>query len=1072
MTGLNSEWEDRINHWIRTLKDDFYEPLGRIELEAYRTREHLSHTKVKQLAFTPVEPGFTWGNTWEYCWFRGEFILPEAAMRKRIVLNLQPGGETSLFINGREFGTYRADWIAYPHHYMVDNTVTANGQPGERYHIYMETYAGHYFPNCETGYCATGPVMPGSFTEQIPEGSRRTLGNCTYGSWREEAYQLFLDVDTLYRLLKILDASSLRAVKIISALQKFTYEVDFEQDGDSRLICYAAARNSLKEVLEAVNGSTAPWFWAVGNAHLDLAWLWPVAETRRKTERTFAAQLRLLEEYPEYRFLQSQPAAYEMCRNNYPKLFGRIKDAISRGQWIADGAMWVEPDTNMAGGEALIRQLIHGKRYYKEVLGVDSRVLWLPDTFGYTAALPQILMGCDVPYLVTQKIFWTCNDGERFPYHYFHWEGMDGTRVTSFLPTSYTYQTDPEEVGNVWKQRTQKEDLETFLLPFGYGDGGGGPSRDHIEYVLRQRDLEGSPRMRMGSPEEFFMKLEEQGGPQHTYAGELYFTSHRGTYTSQAGVKRNNRRCELAMREMELWSCLAMAKGMEYDAKRSDRLWKLLLFHQFHDILPGSSIERVYQETERDHESILKEAGQMTQQAADALVQEGEGLAIFNSLSFSRQFLLPLPEQYRDGAVDGEGHQVPVQEIDGSVRALVELPSCGGITLYPRKAISGEAAEAALEEFSEPVPIGMISEKTAAEEVPGRTARLWQDEQGYHMKNKHISALIDKQGRVISFVLKSSGRQMAAGPMNQLRLFKDVPRHFDAWDIDDNYRNQEVEGAREQELTIISQGLEAVLKVSGKISRSDYVQYIRLAANQKRLEFETCIEWRELHRLLKAAFPVSVHAINARNEMQFGYVERPTHRSRTYDKDRFEVCNHRYTALCDGAHGAAVLNDSKYGISMEGNAMELTLLRAASSPQMRADNGVQKFTYAFYAWEGSFIDSDVVRQGYELNVAPYVTRGRVQTFEALQIDKKNVILETMKPAEDGSGDIILRFYEAAGAAVTSRITINWKAERAWLCDMLEHPREELGIPERGLRLPFGTFEIKTIRLQLSAFPYN
>lgn len=260
-----------------------------------------------------------------------------------------------------------------------------------------------------------------------------------------------------------------------------------------------------------------------------------MAETNRKTERTFAAQLRLLEEYPEYKFLQSQPASYEMCRKNYPELFERIRDAIQKGRWIAEGAMWVEPDTNMAGGEALIRQLVHGKRYYKEVLGVESEVLWLPDTFGYTAALPQILKGCGVKYLVTQKIFWSYNEGDPFPYHYFNWEGMDGTKIVSFLPTSYTYRTDPEEINNIWNNRTQKQDLDAFLLPYGYGDGGGGPSRDFIEYAKRQENLEGGAKVKMAGPGEFFRDMEKQGGPVHTYVGELYFSAHRGTYTSQAG---------------------------------------------------------------------------------------------------------------------------------------------------------------------------------------------------------------------------------------------------------------------------------------------------------------------------------------------------------------------------------------------------------------------------------------------------------------------------------------------------------------------------------------------------------
>lgn len=1048
---LNSEWNDRIQHWLRTLKADFYTPIEEIHFEAHRTDRHYEYKDLKNLTFEAVNPGFTWGKTWEYCWFLGKIRLPGEAQGKKIVLNLLPQGESALFVNGQEFGTYRADWVEHPHHFMVDNILTEQGQAGNTYEICMETYAGHYFPNCETGYCATGPVLPGSFLDPLKEGERRVLGKCTYGIWKEEAYQLFLDVNTLFCLLEVLDQSSLRASKIAAALKSFTYTVDFEQDEAGRLAGYVKARQQLQEVLAAENGTTAPLFWAVGNAHLDLAWLWPLEETKRKTARTFAAQLRLLEKYPEYRFIQSQPAAYEMCRLNYPRLFERIKEKIAQGRWIADGAMWVEPDTNMAGGEALIRQLIYGKKYYKEVLGVDSRVLWLPDTFGYTAALPQILLGCDVPYLVTQKIFWCCNDGERFPYHYFYWEGLDGSLVTSFLPTSYTYQTDPKEVGTVWNQREQKEDLENFLLPFGYGDGGGGPARDHIEYVIRQKNLEGSPRMHMGSPEEFFELMEEDAGPMHTYCGELYFSSHRGTYTSQAQVKNHNRRCELAMREMEIWSSLALLQGMTWDQERAERLWKSLLFQQFHDILPGSSIERVYQETEAAHKAILQEASEMTAAAASACMTfTGEDITILNSLSFPRNVLVELPDEYKDGAVTAKGQAVPVQKDGTRVLACVQLPACGWITL---KTCSSEHTNHKKEDDE--------SVNTNQQHVS-----VWQDENGYHMENEYVSVLINQCGHVISYILKSSQREMAAGEMNRLRLFKDVPRHFDAWDIDENYLKQETDGAFGQEITIMSQGLQAVLKVSGRISQSTYEQYIRLDANQQRLEFETIIEWYELHRLLKAAFPVSVYALNAKNEMQFGYVERPTHRSRTFDKDRFEVCNHRYTALCDNGHGAAILNDCKYGISVDGNQMELTLLRAASSPQMRADNGTQHFTYAFYAWEGSFVESDVIRQGYELNVKPQMIRGTASQFEFIQINCKNIIMETIKPAEDNSKDLILRLYEAAGAAVSTEVKIKQNIKRAWTCNMLEQNQEVLEVTDEVLRLNFRAFEIKNIRLRM------
>ena len=1068
MKVMNAEWRDRVDHWVRTLKEDFYEPLGEISWEASRTMEHLSPEEARELPFVPVQPGFVWGNTWEYCWFQGSVTLPAKAEGKRIVLNLDPDGESTLFVNGKSFGTYRASWVSEKHHYVEDNVLTREGKAGERFDILMETYAGHYYPEAPTGGCATGPVLEGLYQDPLEEGRRRTLGVCTFGIWDEDAYQLYMDVQTLLGLLEVVDLSSLRAAKIAEALEQFTLTVDFEQDREARQASYREASAQLRPVMEAVNGSTQPVFYAIGNAHLDLAWLWPMAETHRKTSRTFAAQLRLLEEYPEYKFLQSQPASYEMCRKYYPELFERIRDAIGKGQWIAEGAMWVEPDTNMASGEALIRQLVHGKRYYKDVLGTDSVILWLPDTFGYTAALPQILQGCGVRYLVTQKIFWSYNDGEPFPYHYFTWRGMDGSEITSFLPTSYTYRTDPKEINDVWKNRVQARDLDAFLLPFGYGDGGGGPARDYVEYALRQKDIEGGVKVKMAGPLEFFEDMEKLGGPKNTYVGELYFSAHRGTYSSQADIKKNNRKSELMLREMEMWACAASLRGWTYPIEQADGLWKTLLLHQFHDILPGSSIARVYVEANAAHEKLQAEAAGITADAAAALMEKKEGVTVFNSLSFDRKALITLPEEYADGAAKADGTAVPVQRTSEGVKALVSLPSCGAVSLYPK------AGKMPAEESSE----------TVAE---AQGAFLQKTEDGFVMENSLVRARINGQGEVTSFRLKTENagegglsREYAAGPMNRLRLFKDVPRKFDAWDVDSNYICQEVQGAYDVELQPAEEGLEAVLKVTGKISQSTYTQYIRLAADSRRLEFETTVDWKELHRMLKTAFPVNVYAENGINEIQFGYLERPAHRSRPYDQERFEVCNHRYSAFCDGNSGAAMLNNCKYGISMNGNSLELTLLRASASPEMRADNKVHHFTYAFTAWEGSFMDSDVVRQGYELNVKPYVAAGSGQDFSLLSIDRGNIILDTMKPAEDGSGDIILRLYESKKAAVTARIqfspellgagsALNGGEDCApdchvYACDMLENVTEELPVTDGALALSFHPFEIKTIRI--------
>ncbi|MBR7161354.1 MAG: alpha-mannosidase, partial [Clostridia bacterium] len=562
-------------------------------------------------------------------------------------------------------------------------------------------------------------------------------------------------------------------------------------------------------------------------------------------------------------------------------------------------------------------------------------------------------------------------------------------------------------------------------------------TRDHIEYARRQKDLEGGVKIKIADPVEFFEDMQEQKGkPKNTYVGELYFTAHRGTYTTQASVKKGNRESEEAMRELEFWAVPAALAGGTYPYAEAEALWKDVLLNQFHDILPGSSIGRVYVEAEKLHNKVIAEAGALTETAQKQLLSEApNAVTVFNSLGFERKALVALPEAFANGAVMADGTYVPVE----NGKAVVTVPSCGAVSLTPAAKAQAIAGSATVKET----------------------------ENGCVLENALVKAVVNNRGEVISFILKESGREFAAGAMNKFRLFKDVPRRWDGWDIDSNYVYQEIEGAYDISVEAVEQGMEAVLKVTGKLLDSSYTQYIRLAKDSKRIEFETEVDWKEFHRLLKVGFPVDVYAENAINEMQFGYVERPTHRSRLYDKERFEVCNHRYTALRDNAHGAAVMNDCKYGISVNGNSMELTLLRSGACPDFRTDNRVHNFTYAFTAWEGDFVSADVVKQAYELNIRPAVLMGGALDASYLQTDRENIIIDTVKLAEDGSGDIIVRLYESKKAAVPATLSVGFaKSFKAYDCDMLENVRAELPADANGIALNFRAFEIKTIRISL------
>ena len=611
--ALTPEWRDRIQAWREELPRHFYEELGPVPLEGYTTTDQYRLAEALAGPFRPMPEGTPWGAKWEYGWFRGALTLPEEARGRRIVLRPAAGGESAVYVNGVVAGAQDRQ------HREI--TLTRSGTPGERYEIAIEAYAGH-----GPRVAHAGPTPPGRETVPEPPAQQTAVGHTSFGIWHEEVYQLWIDVEALYGIRESLDADSLRVAEIDAGLRDFALMVDFEGSREAFLASVSRARERLRPLLEAKNGSTAPTLFGFGHAHIDVAWLWPLVETEHKCVRTFATQLALADEYPEYRFLQSEPHVYWMMQTHYPDLYERVKDAARRGAFIPEGGMWVEADTNISGGESLIRQFLYGKRFFREEFGVDNELLWLPDVFGYSGALPQIMRGCGIPYFATAKIFWAYHGGQPFPYNTFIWEGIDGSEVKVHLMNDYNSRTDTATLIGRWNGRVQKDGIATRLLPFGYGDGGGGPTRDHLEYVRRAADLEGVPKVVIASPLDYFKDQERRGWPQERFVGELYVQAHRGTYTSQARTKRGNRKSEFALREAEMWAAAAGALA-GYAVPRDDLFaaWRDVLLNQFHDIIPGSSIHRVYEEAEAAYDGVIAGAGKVASAAATALVEGPEG---------------------------------------------------------------------------------------------------------------------------------------------------------------------------------------------------------------------------------------------------------------------------------------------------------------------------------------------------------------------------------------------------------------------------------------------------------------
>lgn len=1030
---LAAERNGRIQIWMEELKNHLFERLSSVTFTGFTTKEHFSYEEALKQEFYPMPQGTPWGSKWEYGWFLTEIVMPKEAEGKRIFLHPEVGGEMLLWVNGKTAGSrdLKHDGI----------TLTRHAMAGERFFVVAESYAGHG-PRLEKG----GPCP--DFRTAVPEPPefQVKVGDSDFGIWNEDAFQLLMDVFTLSKLSEGLDPKSLRAMKINQGLLEFTFTADFELGREGRNESFREARKKLAPLLSCVNGSTAPEFTIFGQSHLDLAWLWPWEETKRKCARTLSTQIALSDEYEDYKFLLCEPPIMENVKEHYPELYGRLLKKVEEGSFIPEGGMYVEPDTNLVSGESLIRQCLYGRKWFRKELGIESVMVWLPDCFGFNGQLPQIMKGCGIRYFATQKMARALKGCDVFPYNNFWWEGIDGTRILTHFYKKNNARLDPLDLITRWEEdRVQQENIDTFIFPFGFGDGGGGATREMAEVAKRVKDLEGAPRTRMESPVKFFERLEEENSVKEVYRGELYLPWHRGTYTSQARIKKENRLMERKLREAEMLNAIAcIVKSGENKREELEALWKVLLFNQFHDIIPGTSITRVYE----DALAQLKEAGESTlclyEEAKRKLTgPNADGLLVFNSLSWEREELVEIPVEEGEELISCG--RLPVSQRMGDQLLIpVKVPSCG---------------YAQIEENS-----GAILEDTC---------RIYEENGFFILENQLLRVTIDDIGQVRSVLERDSKTEFVDGIANEFLLYQDINVDYDAWEISSFYKDVPVKLSQDAVITIEETGpLKVVLLVKRQIHKSAMTQRISLSYHSRRIDFATEIDWQETHKLLKTSFPVTIRAEEALEEIQFGYVKRPTHRSRRYDADRYEVCNNRYTAMTEPGRTAAVLNDSKYGISTDGNAMELTLLKAPVWPDMYADKGMQEFTYSFYVKSSDFADSGVVREGMQLN-SPLKFWGKgAGRKEYFSISSDNVILETVKMAEDGENHLILRFYEAFGRHTSCSIKAGFKISKLWETTMEETISSTTTLPVKLLEnkseilLNFAPFEIKTLRLIL------
>ena len=792
----------------------------------------------------------------------------------------------------------------------------------------------------------------------------------------------------------------------------------------------------------------------IGHTHIDVAWWWTVAQTREKVCRSFATVLKLMEEYPNYKFMSSQPQLYYFLKQRYPELFEQIKARVAEGRWEPEGGMWVEADCNLTSGESLVRQFLYGKRFFQEEFGLDNRILWLPDVFGYSGALPQIMKKCGIDYFMTTKLAW--NQFNKMPYDTFMWRGIDGTEILTHLVTTLGVGQDekdffttyngilhPDAIIGGWHRYQQKDINNDILVCYGYGDGGGGPTRSMLETSARmEKGVEGLPKVRQAFARTYFDELKDRVSGNRrlpTWEGELYFEYHRGTLTSMARNKRSNRKAELHMMDLELLSVLAAAQ-VAYPTEAIDRLWHGILINQFHDILPGSSIHEVYEVTKEEYAQMEAEIGSLCAERLTALTPAGSGMTVYNTTGFGRNDVVELGECSAAALTDETGRVYPVQQTEnGAVAFLADLPSKGRKTF----AVADKAEQAS--RFA-------LSEDGHTLETPFYTVRF--DEQG------GIAGLFDKENRREVLQVGKTA--------NLLRVFEDKPIYYDNWDIDIYYTEKFWDVTDLRSFTWTEQGpVRATLHIEREFSNSTISQDIHFYADIRRIDFVTTVDWHEHQHLLKVQFPLNVHTDEATFEVQYGNLTRKTHTNTSWDKARFESCGQKWADLSEGHYGVSLLNDCKYGHSVKDSCISLTLIKSGIEPNPTTDQEVHHFTYALYPHAETWRAAGTVREAFFLNQPALAVAGGEpgEAFSLAVCDAPNVVVETIKQAEDGDG-VIVRMYESENALTDTVLHWGRPVTEAVSCDCMEQPDgEPVSLEDGGIRFTIKPYEIKTLRIR-------
>ncbi len=1039
---------------LNRIGEAVYTAVAPLDIRAWCTSEPLPFSERQQGNEHRFKAGDKWGGLFDCAWFHFTGVVPESAAGKPVVLLLDVNGEMCVVdpqgtpLRGLTSVSSDYDFtLGAPGKRVCPILEKAKG--GEKVDVWADAGCNDLFGNLK---------------------GNGTIKEASIATCNERLRGLYYDFEVLLDFLKSLPEDSPRYQQILVALNDVEHLL---YRGPAEVA--EEARKILAPHLARRGGDPALRISAVGHAHMDLGWLWPIRETIRKGARTFATAISWTERFPDYVFGASQPQLYQWMKERYPALYEKIKAKVKEGRIEPQGVMWVEADTNISGGEALVRQVLQGTRFWQKEFGREVRYLWLPDVFGYSGSLPQILVRSGAEFFSTQKISWSLIN--RFPHHSFYWQGIDGTRILSHMLPEDTYNgpAAPRSVRKIEQNYRDKGISSYSLMVFGIGDGGGGPGEEHLERLERIRNLEGLSPVKLESAAAFFEQWSTEAARFPTWVGELYLERHEGTLTTEARNKWSNRKMELGLRELE-WSAVQanILAGTPYPAEKLELLWREMLLYQFHDILPGSSIKRVYDESLARYRVMLKEMEALVAANDDRLAEQIDTrsftipVLVQNSLSWERKEWIQIPN-----SLTPESNSVRSPSPGGrGERRIPPLPMGEGwvlATVLPMGYTVIEASSPTEEKF----PV------SAAQDV---------------LENDLLSVHFNEDGSISSIHDKRLDREVlpkgSAG--NRLAVYVDLG---DAWDFAMDYAEQTPRFMQLASSEARLDGPRAILKQVYRLNHSELIQEIILTAGRPRLDFVSQLHWRETQTMLRTSFPVAVHADEATFEIQYGHLRRPTHRNTTWDLARDEVCAHKWVDLSQGDYGVALLNDCKYGHKVKGNVIDLNLLRSVPYPGPRlvqdadvapgephhayTDQADHRFTYALYPHAGGLRQGRVIQAAYELNVPlrarPVEVRaGKLPAQTSfLEVESSNIIIEAVKVAETALAEdaaeketkaIIVRLYESEHSAAETRLRIGFPVKAAYETNLMEQDPEPLEIQDNAVRLTFRPFEIKTVKL--------